>query len=126
MTTARTRILIVDDQPDVAEMLSLWFRRNHFDATAVHSAAEALDAARAEHFDIIISDIGMPGMNGYELARSLRATAEYRETPMIAATGFSMYDDKERSMRAGFNHHITKPLNPVTLLALLKQIRDRL
>lgn len=118
--------MIVDDQPDVAEMLLRWLGRNHFDARAVHSAAEALDVAKAEHFDIIISDIGMPGMNGYELAGALRAMPEYRATPLIAVTGFSMYDDRERSRRAGFDRHLTKPLNPLTLVALLRQIRDRL
>src|ERR671913_110579 len=60
-------------------------------------------------------DIGMPGMTGHELARALRATPEYQTTPMIAVTGFDMYDDRERSAEAGFSAHLRKPIDPLAL-----------
>ena len=66
----------------------------------------------------------MPEMNGYELAESLRARDEYRRTPMIAVTGYTEYDDRGRSLRAGFNAHMTKPINPSQLLNLVEELLD--
>jgi two-component system CheB/CheR fusion protein len=71
--------------------------------------------ALARHFDVVVSDIGMPGMTGHELARALRAVPEYHSIPMVAVTGFDMYDDRERSAEAGFSAHLSKPINPLAL-----------
>ena len=71
---------------------------------------------------MIISDIGMPEMNGYELARALRALPGYEAVPMVAVTGYSMFDDRERSLRSGFNAHMTKPIEPRALLDLIEQL----
>ena len=89
---------------------------------AANSAAAAIDLANRTNFDLVISDIGMPEMNGYELAESLRAQAPYRITPMIAVTGYTEYDDRGRSLRAGFNAHLTKPINPSQLLSLIQEL----
>ncbi|HKR00450.1 MAG TPA: response regulator [Pyrinomonadaceae bacterium] len=120
----RPRALVVDDAPDVTEMIAMFLRHAGFDAVMAFSAAEALEAARAEQFEVIVSDIGMPGMNGYDLAVALRALPEYSSVPMIAVTGFSMYDDKGRALASGFNAHMTKPINPMSLLDLIKSLRD--
>jgi CheY-like chemotaxis protein len=120
----RPRALVVDDAPDVTEMIATFLQHAGFDAVMAFSAPEALEAARGERFEVIISDIGMPGMNGYDLAIALRALPEYRNVPMIAVTGFSMYDDKGRALQSGFNAHMTKPINPMSLLDLIKSLGE--
>jgi two-component system CheB/CheR fusion protein len=78
--------------------------------------------ARKQHFDLVISDIGMPEMNGYELATALRDLAAYNSTPLIAVTGYSEYDDRGRAVRAGFNVHLPKPIEPTQLLSLMNEL----
>jgi two-component system, chemotaxis family, CheB/CheR fusion protein len=87
-----------------------------------NSAANALRLTADTHFDLIISDIGMPEMNGYELAESLRNRDDYSHTPLIAVTGYTEYDDRGRSLRAGFNAHLTKPINPSQLLEIISKL----
>jgi CheY-like chemotaxis protein len=120
----RPRALVVDDAPDVTEMIATLLQHAGYHAVMAFSAAEALEAAQAEQFEVIVSDIGMPGMNGYDLAVALRALPEYRSVPLIAVTGFSMYDDRGRALASGFNAHMTKPINPMSLLDLIKSLRD--
>jgi CheY-like chemotaxis protein len=120
----RPRALVVDDAPDVTEMIAMFLQHAGYDAVMTFSAADALAAAKAEQFEVIVSDIGMPGMNGYDLAVALRSLPEYKDVPLIAVTGFSMYDDRGRALASGFDAHLTKPINPMTLLDLIKSLRD--
>lgn len=115
--------LVVDDNSDIADMLAAVLRHSGYDVTAAYSASDALAAALSRHFDVVISDIGMPGMNGYELARALRAVPEYSTTPMVAVTGFAMYDDRDMALDAGFNDHLSKPIDPVALTRALSRTR---
>ena len=119
----RPRALVVDDAPDVTEMFSVLLQHAGYEVVTVFSGRQALEAAHAASFDVIVSDIGMPGMNGYELAEQLRASDLHRRTPMIAVTGFSMYDDRDRALAAGFNAFLTKPVSPRDLLSLVEQLR---
>jgi len=116
--------LVVDDVADVTEMLSLFLRHAGFKVVTAQSAAAALELAETQPFDVVISDIGMPGMNGYELAEALRELPDYRQVPMIAVTGYSMYDDRERALQSGFNAHLIKPIDPSALLDLITELRD--
>ena len=120
----KPRALVVDDAPDVTEMIATLLQYAGYYTVMAFSAAEALEAARSEQFEVVVSDIGMPGMNGYDLAVALRALPEYRTVPLIAVTGFSMYDDRGRALESGFNAHMTKPINPMSLLDLIKSLRD--
>jgi two-component system CheB/CheR fusion protein len=120
----RPRALVVDDAPDVTEMLAMFLEHAGFEPVMAFSAAEALEAAQAEQFEIVISDIGMPLMNGYELAVRLRSLPDYNRVPMIAVTGFSVYDDRGRALESGFNAHLTKPINPLALLNLINSLRE--
>jgi CheY-like chemotaxis protein len=119
---ARQRVLVVDDAPDVTEMIATLIRFAGYDVTTALSAPEAFDAARSGHFDAIVSDIGMPGMNGYQLAEALRALPEYARTPLVAVTGFTMFDDRERARLSGFDDFLSKPINPSDLLDTLKRL----
>ncbi|MGH9905309.1 MAG: response regulator [Pyrinomonadaceae bacterium] len=114
--------LVVDDVSDVTEMLSVLLRHAGYEVVTADSAPAALAAARKHQFDIIISDIGMPEMNGYQLAKALRSQPGYETVPMVAVTGYSMFDDRERSLQAGFNAHLTKPIEPRALLDLIEHL----
>jgi CheY-like chemotaxis protein len=114
--------LIVDDVSDVTEMLSVLLRHAGYEVSTASCAQDAIALAREHHFDIIISDIGMPEMNGYELAQALRSLPDYETVPMVAVTGYSMFDDRNRSLTAGFNEHVTKPIEPRAFLDLIEQL----
>jgi CheY-like chemotaxis protein len=116
------RVLVVDDAPDVTEMIATLIRFAGYEVTTALSATEAFDAARGDHYDAVVSDIGMPGMNGYQLAEALRALPEYARTPLVAVTGFTMYDDRERARLSGFDDFLSKPINPSDLLDILKRL----
>lgn len=113
---------MVDDVADVTEMLAVLLSHAGYEVVTAASARAALEAARQRQFDVVISDIGMPEMNGYQLAREMRLLPGYANVPMVAVTGYSMFDDKERSTNAGFNAHMTKPIDPRALLDLIEQL----
>jgi CheY-like chemotaxis protein len=115
-------VLVVDDVPDVTEMIGLYLKHAGYEVTTADSAQAALRLAQEKAFDVIVSDIGMPEMNGYELAECLRRRAEYQGIPIIAVTGYSEYDDSGRARRAGFNAHLTKPIDPSELLQLINEL----
>lgn len=114
--------LVVDDVPDVTEMLAVLLTHAGYEVTTASRALEAIALAREHHFDVVISDIGMPEMNGYELAQALRSLPGYENVPMVAVTGYSMFDDRKRSLTAGFNEHVTKPIDPRAFLELIEQL----
>ena len=118
----RRTALVVDDVADVTEMLAVVLTHAGYSVVTAASAPAALKAAGERQFDVIISDIGMPEMNGYQLAREMRQMPGYETIPMVAVTGYSMFDDKERSTKAGFNAHMTKPIDPRALLELIEQL----
>ncbi len=119
---ASLRVLVVDDAPDVTEMIALMMSYAGYQVSTAFSATEALDAARMYRFDAVISDIGMPGMSGYQLAEALRALPAYRTTPLIAVTGFTMYEDRERARDAGFDDFLNKPISPAALVNAVKRL----
>lgn len=118
----RGTVLVVDDVPDVTEMIQLLLKHAGYDVSTAESARDALRLARKNHYDLVISDIGMPEMNGYELASALRELAAYNRTPLIAVTGYTEYDDHGRAVQAGFNVHLTKPIEPTQLLTLMRDL----
>jgi CheY-like chemotaxis protein len=121
--TERPRsVLVVDDVSDVTEMLSMLMTHAGYEVSTASCAHDAIALAREYHFDIVISDIGMPEMNGYELAEALRSLPGYETLPMVAVTGYSMFDDRDRSLHAGFSEHVTKPIDLRAFLALLEQL----
>lgn len=122
-TTSEIRsALVVDDVADVTEMLQVLLSHAGYDVVTAQSAKAALKVANERQFDVIISDIGMPEMNGYQLAEALRQLPTYKTVPLVAVTGYSMFDDRERSLKAGFNAHMTKPIDPRALLDLIEQL----
>ncbi len=114
--------LVVDDVPDITMLLAIMLRRVGYDVTTAHSATDALDQARSQLFDLVVSDIGMPVMDGYALASALRAMPDYQSVPIVAVTGFDQYDDRERALSAGFNAHLKKPIDQGKLMELIKHV----
>lgn len=119
---APKNVLVVDDVSDVTEMIALFLKHAGYQVATADSASTALQLAEERNFDLIISDIGMPQMNGYELAGELRSWSEYKTIPIIAVTGYSEYDDRGRALQAGFSAHLTKPIDPSRLLDLMSQL----
>ncbi len=107
------RILVVDDEPDARETLQQILEHCHGKVVAVGSAAEALRSLEAWRPDVLLSDIGMPGEDGYELIRKVRALPPERggRTPAAALTAFARGEDRRRALRAGFQMHVAKPVD---------------
>ena len=115
-------VLVVDDVPDIAFMLAAYLERAGYRVVSVFSASEALVAVRAERFDAIISDIGLPVMDGYQLAKELRSLPNYVTTPLIAVTGFTEYSDQQKAFTAGFDAHLKKPIDPEKIIDLMAHL----
>jgi PAS domain S-box-containing protein len=116
---AGLRILIADDNADAVELLAQLLELKGHEVRIARDGRSALDAAREAPPDLALLDIGMPGMNGYEVARALRATPGLEHVTLAALTGWGGQDDRVRSREAGFQHHLTKPINLQTLEGLL-------
>jgi PAS domain S-box-containing protein len=119
----RHRILVVDDNRDAAESMAMMLEFLGHETRAANAGNEALEMVETFRPDTILLDIGMPGMNGYETCRRLRTTSRGREVVVIAVTGWGQDDDRERSREAGFDHHLTKPVELASLQDLLARPR---
>ncbi len=117
-------ILLVEDDEDSREMLEVVFAQYDIKTTAVEDAAEALNAITQIQADILISDVGLPGENGYELMRKIRKLAPDRggKIPAIALTGYASLKDKNLAINAGFQNHLCKPVDIDELLELIKNL----
>ena len=113
------RILVVEDNLDAAEAMQMLLRGMGHLVTVVNDGAEAVEIARALQPDTILLDIGLPGINGYELAALLRQMPETRDAGMIAVSGYGQQKDRQRSADAGFDMHLVKPVDPAQLNELI-------
>jgi CheY-like chemotaxis protein len=108
MEVGRRRILIVEDHGDTLRSMKLLLTRLGYEVLEAENMTEALRIAEGEHFDILLSDIGLPDGSGLELLKRIRET---RNVPALALSGFGMDEDLERSRDAGFFDHLTKPVS---------------
>jgi CheY-like chemotaxis protein len=113
------RIMVVDDNVDAAAMLALLLEFNGHQVTVEHDPGPALQRAASERFDVFLLDIGLPGMDGTELARRLRALPVGRHALMVAITGYGQHFDRKNALKAGFDHYFVKPIEPSKLLIVL-------
>ena len=114
-TTVPRRILVVEDNPDSAEAMLLLLEGFGHEVTVVSDGNEAVEVARRLAPEIILLDIGLPGMDGYEIARRLRGMPETRAARLIAVSGYGQQKDRARSRDAGFDLHLVKPVDPSKL-----------
>jgi CheY-like chemotaxis protein len=104
------RILVVDDNVGTARMLMLLLGKlGRHEVHLAHDGASALAQAQAHRPDLVLLDIGLPGMSGYDVAQRLREQPEFRETLLVALTGYGQEEDRRRSYEAGFDEHLVKP-----------------
>ncbi|MBI2226215.1 MAG: response regulator [Betaproteobacteria bacterium] len=113
------RILVVDDNVDACESIAMILRASGYHVRCVYDGSSVLKVATGYRPDVVVLDIGLPGMSGYEVARQLRQLDEFRRTLFIAVTGYGQEDDRRRSQEAGFDHHLTKPIDPDDLQAIV-------
>jgi PAS domain S-box-containing protein len=116
------RILIVDDNRDSADSLGMLLQIMGNDIRMAHDGQEGLDVAEEFRPDVVLLDIGLPKLNGYEACRRIREQSWGRSVVLIALTGWGQEDDRRRSHEAGFDHHMVKPVDPQDLMGLLAEL----
>jgi two-component system CheB/CheR fusion protein len=114
-------VLIVDDNEDTTETAALLFGAWNHEIRVARTGPEALAIAPAYQPDVILLDIGLPGMDGYQVARRLRQDPRFKDTLIIAISGYGSESDRRHSQEAGFNDHLVKPVDLQKLNELLKQ-----
>ena len=119
------KILLVDDDKDTLRLVGLMLRRQGYEVRAVDNGAQAITMAQEETPDLILLDIMMPEMDGYEVARRLRADPGTAEVPIIMFTAKSQVDDKVMGFEAGADDYLTKPTQPRELFAHMKAVLAR-
>jgi signal transduction histidine kinase len=119
LTPGGRRVLVVDDNVDAAASLCDLVAHFGHSVEAVHDGATAVTVAREHHPDVVLCDIGLPGMDGYEVARTLRAEPGLRDVRLVAVSGYAQPEDLARARRAGFDAHVAKPADPAAIARLL-------
>jgi signal transduction histidine kinase len=107
-----SRVLIIEDNADAARSLKMVVGMWGYDVSVAYSGPEGVDRARATRPQIVLCDVGLPGMDGYEVARQLRADGTTREARLIAITGYGQERDRSNALEAGFDAHFAKPVDP--------------
>jgi len=121
----KKRILVVDDNEDAAEMLAVLLQQGGYDTARAIDGPSALAAVESLSPDVVILDIGLPGMSGYEVASALRRKKGVSQLDLIALTGWGSREDKQKAADAGFNLHLTKPVDANLLYRALAQLEGR-
>ncbi|HYV39280.1 MAG TPA: response regulator [Gemmataceae bacterium] len=121
-SAAALRILIVEDNRDGADSLEMLLELMGHDTQVAYTGPEGVRIAKEWHPDVVLCDIGLPGLDGYSLASELRGDPATARTSLIAITGYGQIGDRDRARKAGFNHHLTKPVEAAELQPLLTRI----
>jgi CheY-like chemotaxis protein len=119
-------VLIVDDNQDAANSLAVLLRLQGHEVRIAYRGAAALEMTKAGAPDVVFLDIGMPGMDGYEVARRLRQQPGLEQVMLVALTGWGQQEDRRRTADAGFDHHLVKPPEPKALEELLSDLPKRI
>lgn len=120
------RVLVVDDEPDTVATLVALLREERYDAQGHTTAMAAIQALRDFDPDVIISDIAMPGMTGWELGKQVREAMGFKRPMLIAISGeYTKSSDRALAYMYGYNHYLVKPADPTELMALLEKARPR-
>jgi len=119
----RLRVLVVDDNKDVADTCSMLIRMSGHQVETVYTGSRAMERGQSFCPHVILTDIGLPDINGYQLAQRVRATSWGSETVLVAITGWDQAEHQRQPLARLFSHHLTKPIDPGTIESLLAQIR---
>jgi CheY-like chemotaxis protein len=115
------RVLVVDDNVDVAESTAILLRVAGCQVHVAPDGKSALAAMDRVQPDAVLLDIGLPGMDGYQVAERMRARPEFKRTLIVAVSGYGQDEHQARSRSAGVDHHLVKPIDPVAVIALLSK-----
>ena len=118
------RIMVVDDNEDVGKMLASLLAAAGHEVTVLRTATEGLVSASQNTFDVYILDIGLPDLDGHQLAWRLRALQTSERALMIAITGYGQEEERRKALGAGFNHFLLKPVDPTVLIGLLEKVKS--
>jgi two-component system OmpR family response regulator len=124
-STPKRRLLVVDDNKDAAESMSMLLEMWGHEVAFAFDGPSALETAQRWQPEAIFLDIGLPGMDGYEVAERMREMPQARDAVLIAITGYGQEDDRLRSRRAGIDHHLVKPVAPDALHSLIDSLQMR-
>ena len=116
----RRRILVIEDNADARESLAALLRLSGHEVSTAHGALEGIEQAFGSAPEVMLVDIGLPDLDGYELARRLRRNPALRRTRLVALTGYGTQEDRRRALAAGFDEHLAKPVELEALEALLR------
>lgn len=119
------RVLVVDDNKDAADSLSRVLTAYGHETRSVYTGSSALEVAETFKPDTILLDLGLPTLDGYEVARQIRENSQLSDTQLIAVTGFGQQRDFERSHAVGFDAHFVKPVDPAVIQDLLTKVFHR-
>lgn len=106
------RIVLIEDHPDNMELMAYLLQAAGYTYRCAVDGAEGIEMVRREHPDLIVCDLQMPVMDGFEVLRQLRQDETLRHTPIVAVTALSMPEDRQKVLRAGFNGYFSKPIEP--------------
>jgi PAS domain S-box-containing protein len=124
-TIAARRILVVDDNNDAANSLAALLKLGGHETRTAYDGLEAVEAAATFRPELVLLDIGLPKLNGYEVARRMRSQLEGQDTVLVALTGWGQAHDRQKSKDAGFDEHLIKPVDHYTLMTLLSRLPPR-
>lgn len=119
-----SKILAADDSASMRQMVNFTLKGAGYDVTEAVDGVDALDKAKGQSFDLVLSDVNMPNMDGIELVKTLRGLADYKFTPILMLTTESGSDKKMAGKEAGATGWIVKPFNPEQLLSTVKRVLD--
>jgi two-component system chemotaxis response regulator CheY len=121
----KTSVLVVDDSPMVREVHAFMLRKDGFEVRQAADGCEALELLQTARFDLIVSDVNMPRMDGLELTRRVRATDGYRDTPVILVSTEAEAQDRVNGLRAGANVYVVKPARANDLIQNVRMLLSR-
>ena len=119
------KILIVDDDPETVRLVKLMLSRQGYSVITANSGKQALDLLHAEHPDLILLDVMMPEMDGFQVTRQLRSNPKTTDTPILIFSAKAQVDDKVAGYEAGADEYLTKPIHPAELVARIKALLIR-
>jgi DNA-binding response OmpR family regulator len=122
---AKRKILVVDDDPTMVKLINVNLKLNNYSVVEAISGEQALEVIQTEPLDLVVLDIMMPGVDGWEVLRRIRSNTETQEMPVILVTAKTQDSDVIRGWELGADEYVIKPFNPLLLVEVIKMVLDR-
>lgn len=117
-----SKVLVVEDNPNNMKLITMVLKRNEYETIGAVTGEEGVEMAASENPDIILMDIQLPGIDGYETTRQIKELESMKDVPIIAITSYAMAGDRETVMDAGCSGYLEKPINPLTIMDKIEKI----